>query len=397
MTETQVQQVCFIRIGAVGDLLVSTAALEETFKRFPDAKIWIMGPELWKQILLPSRWPRVSGIITLDKKRRGTLCVPNLQNESWDPQGAAQPIKDYFRICDAVINLRPESLRFTWPVFFARVPIRIGTCWWPIKWLFTHWSPWLGRDPIIHERDRMLRIAMAPRTPWWPLGFTQKNRRDLILEQTYLTNKPKADKYAALQPGQMPDSVIHQWHDKVLPQLKTADSHAAHQITQVEDFVLVNPTASRREKAWPAEKFHTLCLNLQPWLKERGHQLLVIGSPKETDWLKQVAGQTIPIVQPPNLRQLIDVVGCAKAVITNTSSMQFFANSLRSPTLTLMGRTFPARWGPLAPKDLTICGKLPSPPMTDIFAEEVAAYNSISVETVENQFKEWFISTHEAQ
>ena len=121
-------------------------------------------------------------------------------------------------------------------------------------------------------------------------------------------------------------------------------------------------------------------------------ELLVIGSPAETEWLKQVAGQETPIVQPKNLRTLIDVIGEAQAVITNTSSLQFFANSMGAPTVTLMGRTFPARWGPLAPTDLTICGDLPSPPMKDIFVEETVAYKSIPVELVEKKFKEWFLS-----
>lgn len=390
MQPAEVQQVCFIRIGAVGDLLVATAALEETLQRFPNAKVWVAGPELWKALLLPSRWPRINGIIAMDRKGNGRLNLPNLQNEGWDSKGETLPLQQFLMQCQASVNLRPESLRYAWPAFFARVPIRIGTCWWGLKGLFTHWSPWLGKDPIIHERDRMLRIAAAPKRSVFPLGFTTQNRQDLIKEQTLLTGAVKADKYAVIQPGQSKETVVFRWHNKVLPQLKIADKTTALNLTEAEKYVLINPTASRIEKAWPAEKFRELALSLKPWLRERGYQLLIIGSPAETEWLKQVAGRDLPIVQPPSLRALMDVVGFAEAVITNTSSLQFFANSLNAPTVTLMGRTFPARWGPLAPKDLAICGKLPSPPLADVFAEDFSAYNSISVETVEKKFKDWF-------
>ena len=390
MQFTDVQQVCFIRIGAVGDLLVATAALEETLQRFPNSHVWVAGPALWKSLLLPSRWPRINGIIDIDKKGFGRLCVPNLQNETWEPQGEGQYLQKFLTECDASVNLRPESLRLAWPAFFARVPIRIGTCWWGTKWLFTHWSPWVGKDPIIHERDRMLRIATATQQPFFPLGFTRGNRQRMIQEQTQQTGKEKAERYMVIQPGQAKDTPAYQWRNKVLPQLKVVDKTVAQDLTHTENYVLINPTASRIEKAWPAEKFRELALNLQPWLRERGHQLFIIGSPTETEWLKKVAGPEIPIVQPANLRILMDVVGPAKAVLTNTSSLQFIANSLRAPTVTLMGRTFPARWGPLAPTDLTICGKLPSPPLADVFAEDYTAYNSISVETVERQFKDWF-------
>lgn len=390
MQFSDVQQVCFIRIGAVGDLLVATAALEETLQRFPNAKVWVAGPELWKSLLFPSRWPRINGIITVDKKGHGRLCLPNLQTETWDPQSETQPIQKFLQQCQASVNLRPESLRYAWPAFFARVPIRIGTCWWGLKWLFTHWSPWVGKDPIIHERDRMLRIVTATKRSFLPLGFTKANRKNMIQEQTLLTGNSKAEKYAVIQPGQSKETAVFRWRDKVLPQLKNVDKSVALKLTQTENYVLINPTASRIEKAWPAEKFRQFALSLQPWLRERGYQLFIIGSPTETEWLKKVAGENIPIIQPVNLRILMDVVGPAKAVLTNTSSLQFFANSLGAPTVTLMGRTFPARWGPLAPTDLTICGELPSPPMADVFAEDYTAYNSISVETVERQFKNWF-------
>jgi len=383
-------QVCFIRLGAVGDLLVATAALEETLERFPDAKIWVAGPELWKQLLLPSRWPRINGIIAIDKKGKGRLNVPNLQSESWEPEGEIHSLQHYLKSCQASVNLRLESLRFAWPAFFARVPIRIGTCWWGTKWLYTHWASWLGKDPIVHERDRLLRIAIAPAVRWWPLGLTSKNRKELIGEQTYNDRKSKAEKYFAIQPGQNPETVAYRWKEKVLPSLKNPDKKVAESLTNANRYVLVNPTASRIEKAWPAEKFRELCLKLQPWLKEKSYQLFVIGSPNETEWLSKVAGREIPVVQPPNLRILMDVIGSSRALITNTSSLQFFANSLRAPTVTLMGRTFPARWGPLAPHDLTICGKLPSPPLSDVFAEDFSAYDSISVETVEEKFKTWF-------
>lgn len=359
-----VPQVLWIRVGALGDLLISTAALEETFKRFPDSQVWVLGDKFWLELLEPGQWPRLNGVILRKKGNKGQLYVP-ASRTGWKREGEARPLGYFYRRTQATVNLRIESYRFAWGPWRARVPIRIGSCPWPMKWLYTHWSPWLGKEPALHERDWYLAVTRAPRRTWRPLGKLLDNRK----LYANATERPRGG----------------------LPRLKEPDrstvtrltgQNSRHAPAQYKRYWLINPTSSRIEKAWPAEKFRELALRLAPKLREQGQTLLVLGAPNETAWLERVAGNELQIVQPPTLGELIDVVAGANILITNTSSVQFIAASTKTPSLTLMGRSSPVRWGPVGAQDVVVKGKIPEGGHPDLFLEERLAYESITVEQV---------------
>jgi ADP-heptose:LPS heptosyltransferase len=356
-----VPQVLWIRVGALGDLLISTAALEAAFERFPDSKIWVLGDRFWLELLEPAQWPRLNGIIIRKKKRRGQLYVP-ASRTGWKREGDERPLSYFYRRSQATINLRIESYRFAWGPWFARVPIRIGSCPWPMKWLYTHWLPWLGKEPNLHERDWYEAVVRAPRRKLFPLGTTENNRRKLAVS----TDRPRAG----------------------LPKLKEPNWSTVTRLTEgkasvrFKSYWLINPTASRREKAWPAKNFRELALKLSERLKVNGISIVIVGAPNETEWLTQVAGSDFPIVQPPSLGELIDVVAGANVLITNTSSVQFIAAGSGTPSLTIMGRSQPVRWGPVGGQDIVVQGKIPDPRPSDLFKEERLAYESIGVDSV---------------
>jgi ADP-heptose:LPS heptosyltransferase len=390
IAEEQVQQVMLIRLGAVGDLMVTTAALEHTLERFPNARVWVAGHPFWKQILIPSRWPRVNGVLSLENKTgQAQMHRPDLATDQWRPEGLPQSILYFLRKCDASVNFRQESLRYAWPAWWAGVPYRLGTCWWGVKWLYTHWEPWLARDPILHERDRLLRIAASRPRRWWPLGLTARNRTNLKLEQA--RSGQTVDKLRPIQPGQDPQSLVGKWRNRGLPKLKEVDLQAiaTRWGLRAKSYVLVNPTGSRRDKAWLASEFNKFCLQIKPWLAARGQEVVITGAPHETEWLREVAGADFKVVQPTDLRLLMDLVGGASALVTTASSMQFFANSQRVPALVIMGRTFPARWGPLLAHDAIIFG-YQDPSVTNMYQQDVVAYASISVDLATQTFYEWF-------
>lgn len=396
-----VKRVFFLRLGAVGDLLVATAALSETLERFARAEVWVAGPQIWTELLLPQMWPRVTAIWVMPDKSAmsGVLWIHNQDQSDWQPMQNEQTLEEILKNCDASVNLRPESLRYARPMTEARVAVRLGTSPWWSKHHFTHWSPWLGRDPIVHERDRLLHIVRAPRRLWFPLGLSSASRRRLRALQTNdFARGPKADPHLVHQPDEKIESVARQWRERVLPRLTEPDREVARQLSgcDYKQYVLINPTASRWEKAWPKEKFRQLCAQLEPEAEPLGCKFVLLGAPTETEWLKEVQGQTnFALVQAANLRQLMDVVGGARAVIANASSVQFFANSLGVPVFVLLGRTFPARWGPLGPKDDFICGQLPKPRPKNIFLEDYRAFDSLSVGQVYERVRPWLARTVE--
>lgn len=387
---SDVSQVCWIRIGALGDLLVALAALEETHAKFSNAKVWVLGPALWLQILKPELWPRVNGILVLDQKNHAKLYEPDASG--WKNSKASQNLNYYFRQCQATVNHRIESYRYAWGPFFSNVKYRFGTCPPLFKWLYTHWSPWLGKDPIIHERDRHLRLLEAPPTKFFKFECTQKNRDELKFLQTGKVNQ-KPDKYKVFHSQQDRQTLAYKWNQKALPQILEPNPQALAPLNlQNKKYWVVNPTSSRWEKAWSKQKFKEWCEQILPIAKKESRELIVVGSLAETEWLNFVANNKMRVIQPATIEVLTNVIACAELLVTNTSSVQYIAATTKTPSLVLMGRTFPARWGPLGTKDKFIAGHPPANFKGNIFEEDFAGYDSISVEQLKLEFEQ-FLST----
>lgn len=348
-SELSVQQVMWVRVGALGDLLVSLEALKVTCDRFSHAKIWIVGSKLWLDLVDPIQWPQVNGIILSEDGKSGQLFEHD--GEDWVPSKTKKNLTFFARSCQASVNLRIESFRFSW-FAWARIPIRIGSSPWPMKWLYTHWFPWLGKEPAIHERDWYTRVAST-------IKGEEKIKLPYELKKTGL------------------------------PRLKKFNETKIKSFWKLEksNYILMNPTSSRREKAWPSEKYRELALSL----RSGKYEVLILGAPKETEWLKEVAGEDFRIIQPKTLFDLADLIGGARLLIANTSSSQFMAASMGTPAVVLMGNATPLRWGPVGPKDQTVCAEGDFSNVSDLFERDRAAYASIPVEKVLQRVKDFLL------
>lgn len=410
---SDVSQVGWIRVGALGDLLVALAALEETQNKFPKAKVYVFGPKLWLQILKPKLWPKINGIIVVQDDGRGVLHIPNSgadEKEGWKAQGVATPLRYFFKKCQATVNHRVESYRYAWGPFFAGVRYRFGTCPVSMKWLYTHWSPWIGKDPIIHERDRHLRILEAPRTKLFQRSSTQHNRDILKQEQTGEYGV-KPNKYLVFHPKQNQSSLAFKWRARALPAIINPREEVLCEYgLEPKKYWAVNPTSSRWEKAWSKEKFREFCERLEAETKTEvradakvgagiktqalsehsfSREIIILGAPNETEWLQFVSNKKFRVIQPKNIDDLANIIAFSELLITNTSSVQFIAATTKTPSLVLMGRTFPARWGPLGAQDHFVAGRVPENFQGNIFEEDYAGYDSICVDELVSKFKNW--------
>jgi ADP-heptose:LPS heptosyltransferase len=157
-----VDRVAWIRVGALGDLLVAMACLKEMENFFPKAKVTVFGPKLWLELLDSRLWKNVDSVVVIVDGENGQKFTPN--EGTWITTGEPpQKLSEFMKGCQVSVNLRVESLRYAWPALFAGVTHRFGTCEPSMRWLYSQWSPWLGKDPIIHERDRMLEILEVPK------------------------------------------------------------------------------------------------------------------------------------------------------------------------------------------------------------------------------------------
>jgi ADP-heptose:LPS heptosyltransferase len=334
-------KVVFIHRGAWGDLYVSTAALFEVCKRHHrddgERNIWIVGSKAWLEIIDFSQWSEIAGIIVSENGWNGELIeYQGQKNSVWLPA--------FFLGVGYSYNLRTESLRYAWAPFLARVPVRCGTSETAANLLYTHPSPWLGKDPVIHERDRMLDVV----------------RNSLLLDS-------KVD-----------------WSGKGLPVLKSVLASDVLRVVGCESkkYWLINPTSSRIEKAWPAERYRELALRLRKLLPSN-MDVLVLGAPNETHWLTEIAQEDFRILQPKSISDLMIAVAGASQLIANTSSVQFLASAFDTPVLTLLGRAHPKIWGPLGRHSQSVSPKnYVEDASLNIFQREAQAYECISVEDV---------------
>ena len=340
------QKIAIYHTGALGDLLVSTAAIFECIEMFPQAQFTLIGSKLWKEIIHPKQWPRIEAILVIKDKNfyQQELWKSDSKQEKWSLEPFPYPnIVSYLKSFDATLDLRTESLRFAWRARLARVPFRIGGSKSIFsKLFFTHFNQEI-RQNNIHERDRYLEILLS-------------------LDSTYIKER------------------IEYWQEQGLPPLREPSESSVER-----NYILINPTASIREKAWPSEKFRQLALKL----KESNQEVIIIGSPRESDWLKEVASEDFKMIQPQNIQELIEVVAKAKLLVTNTSSMQFIASSTKTPTLAIIGLANPKRWGPLGAwshfikgNDLRLNSNILQSHKKTSKVNEVLSYNSISVQNV---------------
>lgn len=361
-------RVAWIRTGALGDLLVGLAALAEIPTLFPEARVSVVGPKLWLGILSPQAFPFVDEIVTVERRSQRTERF-RAEGGVWKSYGEPATLVQMLGGCDAVVNLNIDSYRYGFTAVRAGLRVRLGSAPSPMSALYTHSAPFFGKDPLIHERDAALMV-MEYAEP----GFKR------LLSSTH-RHRQKLSEYVEKS------RFIAKWRKLGLPQVKIPNSDKVREVVgrEPKTYLLVNPTSSRRTNTWPPEKFREFLLQMRLPLSEMGLEPIVIGAPNETDWLQEIAGQDFQVVQTRSLQDLADVVAGAKALVANTSSMQFLAASMQTPVVTLMGRARPEIWGPIGPRDRVVRGTPPPELREDIFRQEEEAYRSIAVESVSSE------------
>lgn len=363
------RRVGWIRTGALGDLLVGLASLRETLDRWPDSRVTVVGPKLWLQIIEPGAWPQIDRIVTLERKASSGDVYEFSETDQWKLIESRRPLSAEFRGYDAIFNTRVDSPREGFPALWAGVPERWGAASGLAKWIYTHRATHFGKDPLIHERD--VPLLLMDEAAGDEMGL---RLRSISTLQGKVDASPRIAKWKKLG---LPCP------RRLMPKLNS----------RLRTEILVNPTSSRREKAWPAEKFRDFLPRLRKWQAEANRtgaekvSIKVVGAPSETEWLNEVAQRDgFEILQPKSIGELFQVVSQARLLITNTSSMQFIAAATETPAVTLMGRARPEIWGPLGPYDRVVRGSEPAG-VEDLFERERRAYESISVDKVLNEIK----------
>lgn len=366
------RRVAWVRVGALGDLLVGLAGLEEALSKWPEHRFSIVGSKLWLEILEPGRFPQIDRLVLVPKRENQAEVFALAKNAEghpeWKPQGASTLYREY-RQCDVLFNTRVDSPRQAIPALFARVGERWGAAAGMASWVYNHRAPHDGKDPLIHERDVPL----------------------LLMDEAEESDKTGTrGNLRSLEERQRLSRRINSWRGRGLPCPRTILDTDIERVVGCNrgHYALVNPTSSRREKAWPSEKYRQLvqALRLRAADSKDGnpYEILVIGSPTETAWLEEVAREAdVRVLQPQNIGDLFCAVAGARWLLSNTSSVQFIAASVQTRVLTLMGVADPRIWGPLGAHDRWIRGSdYLKTEIADLFERERKAYEVIPVDRV---------------
>jgi ADP-heptose:LPS heptosyltransferase len=354
-----VRRVGWIRIGALGDLLVGLASLRETLDMWPEARVSVVGPKLWLQLIEPGYWSRVDRIVVIEKRGTSADCY-EIKDGSWSLLATKSLRQEFGDGYDVVFNARVDSPRQGFAAFWARVPERWGSAAGLPNLIYNRRAPHDGKDPLIHERDvPLLLMDEAEASASGDRKFSKATLAERI----------------AASPR------IAKWRGAGLPAPRRIDGESLRVELGADRYFVVNPTSSRREKAWPAGKFRELLETIRENGDFGGVMPIVVGAPSETEWLREVAGDDFRMIQPSSIGALFNVIAGAELLLTNTSSVQFIAASVGTRTLTLMGRAKPEIWGPLGPSDRFLLGVEPLE-IDSMFDRELRAYESISVQSV---------------
>lgn len=109
-------------------------------------------------------------------------------------------------------------------------------------------------------------------------------------------------------------------------------------------YVVLHPGTSAPARAWPPDHFRALCVELV----ERGHRVVVTGSPAEEQLTAYVAGDCgRDLGGLLDLEELAGVIAGADAIVVGNTGPAHLAAAVGTPVVSLYAPTVPAvRWAP---------------------------------------------------
>ncbi|MCC7440284.1 MAG: glycosyltransferase family 9 protein [Bdellovibrionales bacterium] len=304
------RRILAVKLRAMGDTLLMTAALDELRRAYPRAEIHALVTEAWAPLL--SGHPAVDRVITYVRRKNPAARAKTLAKLALDLRRGAYD-------CVVCFHASPSS---------AALAFATG-----------------ARLRAIHFH-----------------GLREKNRYSTVIIPGKGVVKPAVERDMdavralglEIPEGRLPRIV-----------LTAAERDAGAE--RLERLGLSDPViglclgASRPTKRWPLERFAELAIS---WARETGGSALAIVSPDELElWRKLesavVAATSGPdaalrtqvnLLEPRPVRELAAVLSQLAVVVGNDSGPRHLAVSVGRPTLTLFGPEDPLEWHPY-PRD----------------------------------------------
>ena len=286
--ESRVRKILVCQLRQIGDVILTTPALELLKRRFPDAKIHVLTEKKCLPVLEHN--PHIERIWPIDKK-----ALPNL----WTELGYYRQIaREGF---DLVVDFQ-QLPRCRWVVAFSRAPYRLS---YPPSWY---------KRPLYNIRYQ----------------------------------PPKA--YAAQQKANLLNPLGITWQGET-PKIFLTDEECRNATAMLKEaglgprgrLVTVDPTHIRATRCWPAEHFAKLLDLIAE--HDGSMRCLLLYGPGEEEVASAVADKMarrdnlLNIGRMLTLREMFAVQAKACLHVGNCSAPRHSAVAVGTPTLTILGAT----------------------------------------------------------
>ncbi len=305
-------RILLIRTDRIGDVLLTTPAIEAVRKKFPSAHIAVMIRPYAKDIIDGN--PYIDEVIVYDKYGK--------HKSIWATYRFAQALKK--KSFNVAVIFHPTN-RAHIAAYLAGIPKRIG---------YDRNLPALLTDKIHHTKEfgKMHEVDYAIQM-LNPLGIT-------IVEEKKLY---------------MP---VKQTSENSINSLFVAEG-----IDSGKKIVVVHPGASCDSKVWPAERFAEVADRL---IDKYGITTVIVGSNEKRDikyaevMRKCMFNKAVSFAGKLTISELASCLRRAAVFITNDSGPAHIACALETPAVVIFGRSLPGlspqRWGPIG-KDNAVLHK----------------------------------------
>lgn len=298
-----VDKTLIVRLGAIGDIILSNPALAAVRTRFPKTSIHLLIDHNFSEIARDN--PNIDDILLFpaknEPKRHKKLFqfIKNVRSDKYD----------------LVIDL-DGTPRSAWLTFFTGGKIRLGPGTdWRSNFAYTLHSP--SPEPVEHNQKTQRSILN-------PLGV------DLSAQPVFFLSVDQ-ESVAAIK-------------ERLTSFGMSFDRPTA----------LLLPGAQDREKKWPAEKMGILAR----WLVDEKDMAVVIAGAEsckdEIDRIRKTSGYALPALTEFTLAELIALIDIADLVVCNHSGPMHIAGVLNRPTIALFGPTDPLVWAPVGKRKIIL-------------------------------------------
>jgi heptosyltransferase-2 len=310
--QKKIEKILVIRFSSLGDVVLTTPALETLKSKFPQSQIYILTKTRYSELLQHD--PRLNALIEFDS-----------QNEHKGLKGFKRLLKElnsneFDLLIDLHSNLRSFFLRH---LVKSDIKIKYRKRWFS-RFLMVHFK-FLNTKPVSTLESylgifKKLKIEPEQKMPALFVG-----QEDVEFSKKFL-----------LEAGIKKDDIV----------------------------IGVHPGARWETKRWDKDKFEQVCRNLT---RKENYRVILFGDTEDKELIRNIAeklpnSKVIRAIGLP-LSELMSLIKNCDCLITNDSGPMHIAEALNVPVVAIFGPTHPKLgFAPIGPESLVLCANVKCSP-----------------------------------